>query len=361
MRLVNVIFPARSEFGMKKMLFYAGLLMIPLFFQVTGADSSSDNIGESKAFVRNRGIGRGMNFGNALEAPREGEWGMIIQESYIQAVADAGFDSVRLPICWPAHLGGTSPGLIDNNFLRRVDQIVDWSLKRKLTVIITIHHFNDLYEHPDDKGCRDTFFSIWRQLTSHFRNYSREKLLFEVLNEPHGNLTSDKWNALIPEILAVVRAGDEDRTVIIDAADYAYHGAIVKLAVPEGERNVIVSVRNYLPYEFTHQRAHWAEGSDKWRGKTWSGNAEELAAVNADLKLVKDWSEKNKRPVTIGEFGPIVFADKQSRVTWTKCVREKFEANGFSWCYFDFGMLFKAYDIERREWLPGFKEALVGD
>ena len=238
---------------------------------------------------------------------------------------------------------------------------MDWCLKRKLAVIITIHHFNKLYEEPDDEAWRKQFFSIWRQLTAHFRNYSHEKLFFEVLNEPHGSLISDKWNELIPQILAVIRAGDKDRTLIIDAADYAYHGSIEKLAIPGRERNVIVSVRYYLPYEFTHQGAHWVEGSDKWLGKTWSGNAEELAVVNADLKLVKDWSEKNKRPVTIGEFGSIVFADNQSRVTWTKCVRKKFETNGFSWCYFDFGVIFRAYDIEKHDWLPGFKEALVGN
>jgi len=345
---------------MKKKWFPSGLLMLLLLFPATGADRSSENPGGSKAFVRNRSIGRGMNFGNALEAPKEGEWGLTIQESYIQAVADAGFDSVRLPICWPAHVSGTSPGLIDKTFLQRVDKIVDWCLKRKLAVIITIHHFNKLYENPDDEANRSMFFSIWRQLTAHFRNYSHEKLFFEILNEPHGNLTSDKWNALIPEILAVIRAEDKDRTLIIDAADYAYHGSIEKLAIPEGETNVIVSVRYYLPYDFTHQGAHWVAGSDRWLGKKWLGTAEELAVVNADLKLVKDWSEKNQRPITVGEFGSIVFADKQSRVTWTKSVREKFEANGFSWCYFDFGVIFKAYDIEKNDWLPGFKEALVG-
>jgi len=346
---------------MIRILLHPVLLLFLLLFPARAADNSGNNIDRSKAFVRNRSIGRGMNFGNALEAPKEGEWGLTIQESHIQAVADAGFDSVRLPICWPAHVSGTSSGLIDARFLRRVDTITGWCLKRKLAVIITIHHFNTLYEKPEDEALRKLFFFIWRQLTAHFSNYSHEELFFEALNEPHGKLTSDKWNALIPEILAVVRAGDKDRTVIIDAADYAYHGAIEKLAIPDGERNVIVSVRYYLPYEFTHQGAHWVEGSDKWLGKTWSGHAEELAVVNTDLKLVKDWSVKNKRPVTIGEFGSIAVADQQSRVTWTKSVRKKFEANGFSWCYFDFGVIFKAYDIEKHDWLPGFKDALVGN
>lgn len=287
--------------------------------------------------------------------------GLTIQESYIQAVADAGFDSVRLPICWPAHVSKTAPYSIDKAFLRRVDNVVGWCLKRKLAVIITIHHFNELYQNPDDENLRQIFFSIWRQLNAHFKSYSREKVFFEVLNEPHDNLTSDKWNALIPEILAVIRTKDKDRTIIIDAADYAYHGALEKLAIPEDERNVIVSVRYYLPYDFTHQGAHWAAGSDKWLGKTWTGNADEMAVVNADLKFIKDWSEKNKRPITIGEFGAIALADEKSRVTWTRTVREKFDANGFSWCYFDFGMIFRAFDIEKQEWLPGFKEALVGN
>jgi endoglucanase len=343
------------------MSFHAGLLMLLLLLPAMAADNSGNDTDGSKAFVRNRNIGRGMNFGNALEAPKEGEWGLTIQESYIKAVADAGFDSVRLPICWPAHVSGTSSGLIDAKFLRRVDTIVGWCLKRKLAVIITIHHFNALYEKPEDETLRKLFFFIWRQLTAHYIGYSHEKLFFEVLNEPHDNLTSDKWNDLIPEILAVVRAGDKDRTLIIDAADYAFHGSIEKLAIPDGERNVIVSVRCYLPYPFTHQGAHWVAGSDKWLGKKWSGSAEELAVVNTDLKLVKDWSARNKRPVTFGEFGSIAKADNQSRVTWTKGVRKRFEANGFSWCYFDFGVIFKAYDVEKRDWLPGFKDALAGN
>ena len=65
------------------------------------------------AEIRNQMIGRGINFGNALEAPNEGDWGLVIKESYIQAVKDAGFSSVRLPICWSAHTGSTAPYPID--------------------------------------------------------------------------------------------------------------------------------------------------------------------------------------------------------------------------------------------------------
>lgn len=34
----------------------------------------------------NRKIGRGINLGNALEAPKEGEWGLTLEEGYFEAI-----------------------------------------------------------------------------------------------------------------------------------------------------------------------------------------------------------------------------------------------------------------------------------
>ncbi len=46
---------------------------------------------------------RGINFGNMLEAPNEGEWGLTVQEEYFDLVKEAGFDFVRLPVRWSTH------------------------------------------------------------------------------------------------------------------------------------------------------------------------------------------------------------------------------------------------------------------
>ena len=315
------------------------------------------NIG--RVFERNRNIGRGMNFGNALEGPAEGDWGLTIQESYIQAVKDAGFNSVRLPVCWSAHTENYPPYTIDQIFLERVKEITDWCFDRDLMVIVTIHHFNDLYDYPDSSIFRSMYFAIWEQLTGYFMNYNHDKLIFEILNEPHNNLTADKWNALLAEILEEIRSKDTDRTIIIDVPDWAHHRSITKLVIPEEEKNAIISIRYYLPYEFTHQGAHWAAGSEKWLGTSWTGTNKEKSTVNKDLKFVKDWAEQHNRPITVGEFGSIIYADGNSRVTWTKYVRTKFEENGFSWCYFDFGVLFKVYNIEDNTWDEELRVALL--
>lgn len=46
---------------------------------------------------------RGVNMGNMLEAPNEGEWGLFVQEEYFDLIKQAGFDFVRLPVRWNIH------------------------------------------------------------------------------------------------------------------------------------------------------------------------------------------------------------------------------------------------------------------
>jgi hypothetical protein len=56
-----------------------------------------------------------------------------------------------------------------------------------------------------------------------------------------------------------------------------------------------------------------------------------------------------------------MFADNQSRLTWTNYVRSQFDNNNFSWSYFDFGVVFKVYSIVENKWLDGFVDALTGN
>ena len=331
----------------------------------TGNSPLSFNSGladTSKAFKRNATIGRGINFGNALEAPSEGEWGLVIKESYIQAIADAGFNSVRLPIYWPGHMENSYPYTIHADFLNRVDEITNSCLDKDLSVIITIHHFDSLYEYPDNQKYLQMLFAIWKQLTNHYFSYDHEHLFFEVLNEPELNLTDEKWNKLMPKLIDSIRVIDTDRTLIIDGPDYSTHSSLPKLIIPKSENNVIVSARYYDPYNFTHQGSWWSGSSmDGYLGLTWTGTKDEKEVVTKDLSAVKHWADSVQRPINVGEFGSIDLADHQSRLNWTNFVRTQIEKNGFSWCYFDFGVVFKAYSILQYRWLGGFLDALTGN
>jgi endoglucanase len=224
-----------------------------------------------------------------------------------------------------------------------------------------MHHFNEFYQSPEDPVFYAMFHSIWNQLSKHYLGGDHDRLIFEPLNEPHDNLTAGKWNAILPEILKTIRKIDTLRTLIIDVPDYGNHHSMEKLQIPDTEKNSIVSVRYYLPYNFTHQGAHWVEGSESWLGTRWTGTETEKLQVISDVNSIYNWAVSHNRPVTIGEFGSIINADNDSRVTWTSFVIRQFESHYFSWTYFDFGVLFKAYDLELNDWIDGFEIAFFGN
>ena len=45
-------------------------------------------------------------------------------------------------------------------------------------------------------------------------------MFFEILNEPHNNLTSELWNEYLAESINVVRQSNPGRTLVIGAADW---------------------------------------------------------------------------------------------------------------------------------------------
>ena len=311
------------------------------------------------AFEINRILGKGINLGNALEAPNEGEWGMVIEEEFIQLIKDAGFESVRIPIRWNAHALTNSPYTIDQAFFDRVDEVAGWSLDRGLAVMINIHHYNELMQQPQPH--RQRFLSLWDQIAEHYKHYP-EELVFEVLNEPHDNLTPDLWNTFFAEALDVIRKTNPKRVVVAGTANWGGFEQIRYLRLPEDDRQLIVSVHSYEPFHFTHQGADWV-GQDArgWIGTTWDGTDAEKAAVDQIFGVVEGWAETYNRPIHVGEFGVFYPADDNSRERWTSYIRESSEIRNYSWAYWEFGAGFGVYDRDNSEWRDYLLRALIPD
>jgi len=97
----------------------------------------ADRPGEIRAAAAK--LGRGINLGNALEAPKEGEWGVQLKAEYFPAIKKAGFATVRLPVRWSAHAQKEAPYTIDAKFAERVDWAVDQALANGLNIIVNVH------------------------------------------------------------------------------------------------------------------------------------------------------------------------------------------------------------------------------
>jgi endoglucanase len=304
----------------------------------------------------NRLLGRGINLGNALEAPREGDWGLTLEADFFERIKKAGFQSVRVPVRWSAHAGPREPFTIDAAFFKRIDWVVDQALSRGLVAVVNMHHYDELYRDPDKHEAR--FLALWKQIAAHYRD-KPDRLLFEPLNEPNDKLTDERWNALIAKVLDVIRATNPKRMVIVGPGHWNGLGSLDKLALPEKDRRLIVTFHYYSPYHFTHQGAEWARDSQKWKGTTWKGTAKEAEALAKDFAKAAAWAKKHERPVYLGEFGSYHVADMESRARWTRAVAREAEKNGFSWAYWEFGAGFGAYDPAAKAWREPLRKALL--
>lgn len=315
-------------------------------------------------------LGPGVNFGNMLEALREGDWGARFEDDHAATVRSAGFGHVRLPVRWSAHASPDAQARIDAVFMARVDAVVERLLGQGLTVVLNMHHYRqldgdrlDAGEPRVDRGdLQPRFLAMWRQIAEHFARHP-DRLWFELYNEPHGELAAG-WNDLASRALRVVRQSNPQRVVVIGPVQWNNARALERLRLPPDDR-LVVTVHNYEPFRFTHQQADWADPEvARARGEHCCNDAQRRQLVEP-LEIAKRWSDRHGVPVWLGEFGayggpPGRPNDMASRTEYTRLVREAAERRGIQWAYWEFASGFGAYDPKARQWREPLRDALLG-
>lgn len=306
----------------------------------------------------NERLGRGINIGNTFEAPTETEWGNPWYPEYFEMIADLGFQHVRLPVRWetPERSMATAPYTITPAFLERIQEVVDAALDNNLHIIVNMHHHDALFDDP--AGQKERFLSQWSQIAEYFKDYP-DMLLFEVLNEPHGNLTPDLWNEFFTDALAEIRQTNPERVVIMGVAEYGGLGGISKLQLPDDEY-IILSPHYYNPFNFTHQGAEWVgPDADAWLGTKWNDTEADRETVASEFSYALEFSETHHIPIHVGEFGAYSKADIESRERWTTFLARWFEEQGMSWAYWEFSAGFGIYNPTTDEFNTPLVDALL--
>lgn len=323
-------------------------------------------------------LGRGLNLGNYLEAPSEGEWtgGRLVVEEDLQIIADAGFKTVRIPIRWSAHAQLTAPYSIDAHFITRVKEIVGWASNAGLKVIINTHHYTEMMDQSEAKqeGHIQRLTEIWQQISNEFplSEYSSHSLVFELLNEPNGTIDYADWNNIIERLLTVIwddnqdqqNNGTEQRTIMIGTANWGHPDGLTELSLPPSvnNSNTIITVHYYEPFHFTHQGADWVGGASEWIGTPWLGSDNEQAPLLSLFDRVTSWNALPNRgfEIFMGEFGVYSqYSDPEHQKAWTAFIAREAEKRSISWAYWEYSSGFGAYNPETAQWRPQLIEALI--
>ncbi len=371
------------------------VLIAAVLLAVFGPAAAADALEVSRKAIANTKataeLRRGISFGNAMDAPNEGDWGWTLSASDFRAVRKAGFDHVRVPMRISAHAEAGPPYRINDRFLKRMDWVIEQALVNDLGVIVDMHHYDELMQAPDEHA--DRLVELWRQIATRYRRLPKA-VVYEILNEPTGKLTAEVLNPLLARTVAAIRAIDRTRTLIVEGANWSSAQDLRDtLEVPAGDRNIVASFHMYAPHHFTHQGAHWMPARFGTRGIVFPGppptrlvpvpeaadsdesrtfferyntepsetNPIGSAVVIEQLDMAKAFADRTGLRVYLGEFGAIVHADLASRARYTRLVRTEAEKRGFGWAYWDFCQLFAAFTPCGPEgrWIPEIKAALV--
>ncbi len=301
-------------------------------------------------------LGPGVNLGNGFEAPVPGSWGVDVDEALVEAARAGGFETIRFPVRFNAHALDEAPYTIDAAFLAQVDAIVEAALERDLTIIVDLHHYDEL--HADPVGHHDRFLALWHQLATHYADAAPE-VWFELLNEPHGKLNDPEvWNPLAAEALAVVRATNPTRMVMIEGGLYAHSTRLSELEVPD-DPWVVASFHTYDPFPFTHQGASWVPFSDGWLGTRWERTQAQIDALHRGFDRASAFSERTGVPVVLGEYGAYEAAPYEDRLAWTDAVGCVADQHHVPAIYWELAAGFGMWDVPSATWDTPLRDAVL--
>ena len=310
----------------------------------------------------------GWNLGNTLEAvPTEGAWGPAATQDLINAVADAGFNTVRLPVAWDIH-ANQSTLEIDPAWMARVKQVVDWCYAKNLHVIINCHWDGGWLENNITDTVNPTInakmHSYWTQIATAFAGYN-DRVIFAGANEPNCK-TAAEWETLrsyYNTFISAVRAtggNNATRWLVIQGPDTNIdktYDWVNTLPADSTPGRLMVEVHFY-PFQWTimSKDESWGKMFYFWgqgyhsptmldRNSTWG---EEVYTDEQFQKMATKFVSKGV-PVIVGEWGAMKrtgYADLTgtelnrhlaSRTYFSKYVTDKANALGLKPYWWDAG------------------------
>ncbi|MCR5684600.1 MAG: glycoside hydrolase family 5 protein [Lachnospiraceae bacterium] len=341
-----------------------------------------ENGGFRKAVEIVAAINVGWNLGNTLESVGAGN--TLSSETYwsnpkttqemIDAVAAQGFNAIRIPVTWAEHLGPAPDYKIDEKWMNRVNEVVDYAMKNNMCVMINTHHETEYWLKMDqdvDVLCAE-LSAIWKQVAEHFKDYP-DNLIFEGMNEPRTKGSPQEWNggtyderkkinAMNAAFIDAVRSTGGNNAyrslVICTYGHSAATPAISALEVPEDDPNIIVAVHAYTPYFFTYDAAG---GYSEWTG-------EHVSDIKSFATVLSQHYTMAGIPVIISEFGSVNKKNTADVIAWITDymgIMNKYGIKCFWWDngqYTSNGENFGIFNRRKLEWFnKDIADALISN
>lgn len=316
------------------------------------------------------------------QPPRNKGAGQTTEEDF-KWMSDWGFDFVRIPMAYPRYLSIDRTKDItkdevckfDSNILEQVDKLIFLAHKYKLHVSLNLHRgpgycinagFHEPYNLWKDKDAQDAFNTHWSMWAERYRNISREKLSFDLLNEPayiedmndqyakKSPVPGDIYRKIASGAVKAIREISPDRLIIADG-NGGGNSVIHELT----DLNIAQSCRAYYPGLVSHYQASWVwKDPSKAPKPVWPGVIDGKSYGKETLEeFYKPWIELAGRGVGVhcGEGGCYNKTPHPVFLAWFEDVLDILTRNNIGYALWnfrgDFGILDSGRsDVEYIDW-----------
>ena len=222
---------------------------------------------------------------------------MKTTEEHFKWMRDWGFDFVRIPIAYPSYLDfDRSRNILPEEIYKiseqavdTIDSIVSMAHKHKMHVSLNLHRapgycvnagFDEPYNLWRDQAALDAFCFHWNMWAKRYKNVSRKKISFDLLNEPsmredmndqhskRSAVPGESYRKLALAAAEAIRKENPKHLIIADGNN------VGNSVIPEiMDLNIAQSCRGYYPGAISHYKAPWANKDvdnlpePKWPGK----------------------------------------------------------------------------------------------
>lgn len=284
-------------------------------------------------------------------------------EADVQAIAQMGFDHIRLPIdeeqMWDES-GARHP-----EAFRLLTSCIDWCLRANLCVIVDLHilrsHYFNAAEKPlwTDPAEQEKFYNLWRDLSAALKSYPNHAVAYELMNEAVAD-DPEQWNQLAARAIAVIRELEPGRTIVLGSNRWQSYSTFDELKVPENDSNLILSFHFYEPFLLSHYQAGWTSLKNYNGPVHYPGTiltAEEFSQLPDSIRpVVQNWVDRHFDQATLlemfqeplqkarslglplycGEFGIIADAPATERLSWYRDMLTLFRENGIAFANWNY-------------------------
>jgi len=236
---------------------------------------------------------RGFNLLDMFTMRSKGDWA----EDDFRWMRDFGFDFVRLPSCYRLWIKDGDDykscyrlWIKDGDdykthepMLEKLDRAVELGDKYGMHVSINFHRgpgysvnreFTEPHNLWKDAEPLKAFCFQWQMLAKRYKGISKDKLSFDLINEPPslgGKMTRADHERVVRTAVAAIRKISPERLVVADGMSYG------NIPAPElADLKIAQSTRAYQPMFVSHYKASWVNGDrfpyPAWPGHDWDRN-----------------------------------------------------------------------------------------